>query len=248
MATSFSRKKHQNEKASEASDFFCTRFQMCTKHLEKVSTIRNHFMFLQMVDKKDNYSLSETEANWTRISLLFRTNFQLKSFLAFLTFNQVCMIKLLLWIREKCVLSWNTDNYKVWNKFWVVGNLLRWTPLVVFQKYSSPFLIKYCSKGIYSLLYGGLRRYEARKITKIEEFWWNKSRTSEKWQPHSDEKSTKKKELLRPQIFYAPVSKCVPSIWKQYWPLETILCFSRWSKKRTPTASQKQKQFGLEIP
>ena len=84
-------------------------------------------------------------------------------------------------------------------------------------------------------------------MTKIEEFWWKKQRTTEKWQPHSDEKSTKTKGLLRPQIFYAPVSKCVQSIWKQYRPLETILCFSRWSGKRTPTASQKQKQIGLEI-
>ena len=25
---------------------------MCTKHLETVSTIRNHFMFLQMVEKR----------------------------------------------------------------------------------------------------------------------------------------------------------------------------------------------------
>ena len=108
-------------------------------------------------------------------------------------------------------------------------------------------LIKYCSKGIYSLLYGGLRRIEARKITKIQEFWWNKWRTWGKWQPHSDEKSTKMKGFPRPQIFYAPVSKCVQSIWKHNRPLETILCFSRWSRKRTPTASQKQKQIELKI-
>ena len=69
MATSFRRKKHKVERASEASDFLCTRFQMCTKHLETVSTPRNHFMFLQMVEKKDTYSLSETEANWTQNSL-----------------------------------------------------------------------------------------------------------------------------------------------------------------------------------
>ena len=106
------------------------------------------------------------------------------------------------------------------------------------------FLIKYYSKGSYSLLYGGLRRIEARKIRKIEEFWWKKQRTTEKWQPHSDEKSTKMKGLLRPQIFYAHNSKYVQSIWKQYRPLGTFLCFSRWSWKRTPTASQKQKQIG----
>ena len=113
--------------------------------------------------------------------------------------------------------------------------------------YITLFLIKHCSKGSYSLLYGGLRRIEARKIRKIEEFWWKKHRTTEKWQPHSDEKSTKMKGLLRPQIFYAPVSKCVQCIWKQYRPLETILIFSRWSGKRTPTASQKQKQIELKI-
>ena len=55
------------------------------------------------------------------------------------------------------------------------------------------------------------------------------------------------KGLLRPQIFYASVSKYVQSIWKQYRPLETILFFSRWSWKRTPTASQKQKQIGHKI-
>ena len=55
------------------------------------------------------------------------------------------------------------------------------------------------------------------------------------------------KGYLRPQIFYAPFSKCVQCIWKQLRPLETILCFSRWSRKRTPTASQKQKQIGLKF-
>ena len=60
-------------------------------------------------------------------------------------------------------------------------------------------------------------------------------------------KSTKTKGLKRPQIFYAPFSKCVQSIWKHYRPSESILCFSRWSRKRTPTASQKQKQIGLKI-
>ena len=83
MATSFRRKKHQDERASEASDFLCTRFQMSTKHLGTVSTFRNHFMFLQTVDKKDTYRLPETEANLTRNSLFFLTNFQFKSFLAF---------------------------------------------------------------------------------------------------------------------------------------------------------------------
>ena len=48
---------------------------MCAKHLETVSAPRNHFMFLQMDDKKDTYSLSETEANWTRNSLFFSNHF-----------------------------------------------------------------------------------------------------------------------------------------------------------------------------
>ena len=80
MATSFRRKKHQDERASEASDFLCTRFQMCTKNLETVSTLRNHFMFLQMVVKKDTYSLSETEANWTRNCLFFSNQFPVQEF------------------------------------------------------------------------------------------------------------------------------------------------------------------------
>ena len=72
MATSFRRKKHQDERASEASDFLCTRFQICTKHLDTVSTLRNNSMFLQMVVKKDTNSLSETEANWTQNSIFFQ--------------------------------------------------------------------------------------------------------------------------------------------------------------------------------
>ena len=88
----------------------------------------------------------------------------------------------------------------------------------------------------------GQKNYKDRRISMKK-----KQRTTEKRQPHSDKKSTKMKGLLRPEIFYALVSKYVQSIWKQYRPLETILCFSRWSWKRTPTASQKQKQIGLEI-
>ena len=72
MATSFRRKKHQDERASEASNFLCTQFQICIKHLETVSTLRNKSMFLQMVVKKDTNSLSETEANWTQNSIFFQ--------------------------------------------------------------------------------------------------------------------------------------------------------------------------------
>ena len=48
---------------------------MCKKHLETVSVFGNHFMFLQMVEKKDTNSLSETETNWTQISIFFSNQF-----------------------------------------------------------------------------------------------------------------------------------------------------------------------------
>ena len=60
-ATSFRPKKDQNENASEASDFLCTRFQMSTKHLEPVTTIKNQYMFLQEVEKKDTNSPSRKQ-------------------------------------------------------------------------------------------------------------------------------------------------------------------------------------------
>ena len=60
-ATSFRPKKHQDENTSEASDFLCTRFQMSTKHLEPVPTIRNQYMFLQEVEKKDTNSPSRKQ-------------------------------------------------------------------------------------------------------------------------------------------------------------------------------------------
>ena len=95
------------------------------------------------------------------IPYFFQTNFQFKSFLAFFTFNRVCMIKPLLWIREKCVLSRNSDNYKVWNKFWVLGNLLKWTPFVVFQNlfftlFWSNIVLK-VSRACYMRVYGAKR-------------------------------------------------------------------------------------------
>ena len=60
-ATSFKLKKHQDENASEASDFLCTRLQMSTTHLEPVTTIRNQNMFLQEVEKKDTNSPSRKQ-------------------------------------------------------------------------------------------------------------------------------------------------------------------------------------------
>ena len=164
MATSFRRKKHQNERASEASDFLFTRFQMCTKHLETVSTLRNCFLFLQMVEKKDTNSLSETAANWTQNSIFFFKISSTRDFYFFFTFNHVCMTKPLLSIREKFVLSRNTDCNKVWNNFQLWEIWLDGRHLSSFKSIHHPFLIKYRSKGIYSLLYGGLRNYEPEKL------------------------------------------------------------------------------------
>ena len=169
MATSF-RRNHQDERASEASDFLCTRLQMWTKHLETVSTLRNHFMFLQMVEKKHTNSLSETEANWTQKSIFSSNQYPVQEISSFFTFNSICMIKPLLWIREKCVLSRNTDNYKVWNKFWIIGNLLRWTPFVIFQKFSSTFFDHISiKKYLQSVIWGfaalwGQKNYKDRRI------------------------------------------------------------------------------------
>ena len=66
-ATSFRPKKHQDENASEASDFLCTRFQMSTKHMEPVTTMRNQYMFLQEIEKKDNNSPSRKQKKNARI-------------------------------------------------------------------------------------------------------------------------------------------------------------------------------------
>ena len=55
-ATSFRPKKHRDENASEASDFLSNRFQMPTKQMEPVKTIRTQYMFLQEVEKKDTNS------------------------------------------------------------------------------------------------------------------------------------------------------------------------------------------------
>ena len=71
-ATSFRPKKHQDENASEASDFLCNRFQMSTKHLEPVTTIRKQYMFLQELEKKDTNSPSrKPEKNAPIIQVIF---------------------------------------------------------------------------------------------------------------------------------------------------------------------------------
>ena len=60
-ATSFRPKKHQDENASEASNFLCTHFQMSTKHMEPVTTMKNQYMFLQEIEKKDTNSPSRKQ-------------------------------------------------------------------------------------------------------------------------------------------------------------------------------------------
>ena len=51
---------------------------MCTKQMETASTLGNHFMFLQMVEKKDTNSLSETETNCTQSSIFFSIQFRVQ--------------------------------------------------------------------------------------------------------------------------------------------------------------------------
>ena len=81
-ATSFRPKKHQDENASEASDFLCTRFQMSTKHMEPVTTIRNQYMFLQEVEKKDTNSPSRKQKKNARINqVIFSPNCKFEVFL-----------------------------------------------------------------------------------------------------------------------------------------------------------------------
>ena len=80
-ATSFRPKKHKDENASEASDFLSTRFQMSTKHLELVTTIRNQYMFLQEVEKKDTNRPSRKQKKCTQKSSYFSLNCKFEDFL-----------------------------------------------------------------------------------------------------------------------------------------------------------------------
>ena len=81
-ATSFRPKKHQDENASEASDFLCTLFQMSTKHLKPVTTIKNQNMFLQEVEKKDTNSPSrKQEKKSTQKLSYFSPNCEFEVFL-----------------------------------------------------------------------------------------------------------------------------------------------------------------------
>ena len=90
---------------------------MCTKHLEKVSTITNHFMFLQMVEKKDTNSLSETEANCTQNSIFFSNQLPVQDISSIIHIQSRLHDQAITKNQGKCVSSRNTDYNKVWNKF-----------------------------------------------------------------------------------------------------------------------------------
>ena len=86
----------------------------------------------------------------------------------------------------------------------------------------------------------GQKKYKDRRILMKQIANLRKMSTSFRRKKHQEERASEA------SVFYSTVSICVQIIWKQYRPLETILCFSRWSRKRPPTASQKQKQIGLK--
>ena len=115
-ATSFRPKKHQHENTSEASDFLCTRFQMSTKHLEPVMTIRNQYMFLQEVEKKDNNSPSRKQKKCTHKSSYFSPNCKFEVFLDKSTNYNDCWNKPFQKTRRKDSLSWIPDHSKVRKK------------------------------------------------------------------------------------------------------------------------------------
>ena len=79
--TSFRPKKHQDENASEASDFLCTRFEMSTKHLEPVTTIRNQYMFLQRSKKRTPTAPLASKKKCTHKSSYFSPNCEFEVFL-----------------------------------------------------------------------------------------------------------------------------------------------------------------------
>ena len=74
-------KKHQDQNASEASDFLCTRFQMSTKHMEPVTTIRNQYLFLQEVEKRTPTAPLASKKKCTHKSSYFSLNCKFEVFL-----------------------------------------------------------------------------------------------------------------------------------------------------------------------
>ena len=59
--TSFRPKKHQEENNSEASHFLSTKFHNPTKPLEPLKTIKNQYMFLQIIEKRTRFSLTKDQ-------------------------------------------------------------------------------------------------------------------------------------------------------------------------------------------
>ena len=112
-ATSFRPKKHQDENAAEASDFLSIRFQMSTKLLEPVTTIRKQYMFLQTVEKRTPTAPLASKKKSTQKSSYFSPNCEFEVFLALSTNFNVCKNKLFPKTRRKNALSWNPDHSNV---------------------------------------------------------------------------------------------------------------------------------------
>ena len=85
----------------------------------------------------------------------------------------------------------------------------------------------------------GFKTLWGQKITMRDGFYEIYSELENKSNLIQKKKNTKMKRLLRHEMFWAPVSKNVQTNLKQYQPLETILCFSGWSRKSTSSAAQK---------
>ena len=90
---------------------------MSTKNLETVSTLRNHFIFLQMVEKKDTNSLSETEANWTQNAIFFSNQFPVQEFSSVFHIQSHLHDHTITVNHGKLCFVSDYDYYKVWNKF-----------------------------------------------------------------------------------------------------------------------------------
>ena len=133
-ATSLRPKKHQAENASEASDFLCTRFQMSTKHLEPVTTIRKQYMFLQKVEKKETTSPSrKQEKNALKNQVIFHQSAKSRLFLPnpqnimFVRTNHSQKT------RRKNSLSWNPRPHKSLKKNSILVNFHIWHKISSFK-------------------------------------------------------------------------------------------------------------------
>ena len=81
-ATSLRPKKHQDEIASEASDFFMHPFPDVYQAFETSNNIRKQYMFLQKVEKKDTNSRSrKQEKNALKNQVIFHQSAKSRLFL-----------------------------------------------------------------------------------------------------------------------------------------------------------------------